>query len=72
MGDYIMPLNLHKIIREHLESITDIHQKIHALNQLKKTINSLSPFKNEPTDCVLWIESKKLKQIITTLMLWHP
>lgn len=56
-----MPLNLHKIIREHLESITDIHQKIHALNQLKKTINSLSPFKNEPTDCVLWIESKKIE-----------
>lgn len=56
-----MSLSINEIIREHLESIADIHKKIHAINQIKKTINSLSPFKNEPTDCVLWVESKKIK-----------
>lgn len=56
-----MHVDVQKIIREHLESITDIHKKIHEINQLKKIINSLSPFKKEPADCILWIESEKVE-----------
>jgi ParB-like chromosome segregation protein Spo0J len=32
----------------------ELHEKIEALNQVKIIMHEISPFKNEPVDCVLW------------------
>jgi ParB-like chromosome segregation protein Spo0J len=32
----------------------ELHDKIEALNQVKIIMHEISPFKNEPVDCVLW------------------
>jgi hypothetical protein len=43
------------LISEKLESLS-IDEKIDFLNQLKLVTHELSPFKNEPVDCVLWVK----------------
>lgn len=32
-------------------------EKIEALNQIKMSMHSISPFKDEPVDCVIWVKS---------------
>lgn len=32
-----------------------LHEKISAINEVKKALHRISPFKNEPVDCVLWV-----------------
>jgi ParB-like chromosome segregation protein Spo0J len=32
-----------------------LHDKIEALNQVKRAIHAISPFKTEPVDCVVWV-----------------
>lgn len=32
-----------------------LQEKIEAINEVKKALHSISPFKNEPVDCVLWV-----------------
>jgi ParB-like chromosome segregation protein Spo0J len=34
--------------------------KIEALNDIKLKLHSISPFLNEPVDCVLWVKSEKI------------
>lgn len=34
-----------------------IEQKIELINKCKLELNSISPFKNEPVDCVLWVKN---------------
>ena len=38
----------------------DIDSKISALNEIKKALHEVSPFKSEPVDCVLWIKQDKV------------
>ena len=33
-----------------------LEKKIEALNEYKKALHSISPFKNEPVDCVIWVK----------------
>lgn len=35
--------------------------KIEVLNNIKQKLHELSPFKNEPVDCVLWVKNEKVK-----------
>lgn len=35
----------------------DLEQKINAINEAKKELHKISPFKNEPVDCVLWVKN---------------
>ncbi|EPE2827206.1 IbrB-like domain-containing protein [Proteus mirabilis] len=35
-------------------------QKIEALNKIKLSLHQISPFKNEPIDCVLWIKRQQI------------
>ena len=35
--------------------------KIEAINQVKKFLHSVSPMKDEPVDCVLWVKSDGIK-----------
>jgi ParB-like chromosome segregation protein Spo0J len=34
-----------------------LEEKIEAINQIKKSLHSISPFKSEPVDCVLWVKN---------------
>lgn len=34
--------------------------KIDVINKIKLALHEISPFKNEPVDCVLWVESKRV------------
>jgi ParB-like chromosome segregation protein Spo0J len=49
-------------ISEFLDEIQDVEKDelIFILNELKKKMHSISPFKNEPVDCVLWVKSDKI------------
>lgn len=35
--------------------------KINALNYIKQRLHEISPFKNEPVDCVLWVEADQVE-----------
>jgi len=45
-----------KSVIEHISSL-EIDEKIEAINQVKKMLHEISPFKNEPVDCVLWVKN---------------
>jgi len=36
-------------------------QKIETINALKLKLHEISPFKDEPVDCVVWVKSEQLK-----------
>jgi len=36
-------------------------QKIDIINNLKLKLHEISPFKNEPVDCVLWVRNEEIK-----------
>ena len=46
-------INIQHIIEE--LSLMDDIQKIEAINEIKIALHQISPFKNEPVDCVLWV-----------------
>lgn len=46
-----------KNITDCLENIIDRDMKIDAINQLRQALHQHSPFKNEPVDCVLWVQA---------------
>jgi ParB-like chromosome segregation protein Spo0J len=37
-----------------------IDEKIKAINEIKIALHNISPFKNEPVDCVLWVRNKSV------------
>ena len=47
------------VLKEYLSKLND-EQKIEALNKIKISLHQISPFKNEPTDCVLWIKQQQV------------
>ena len=49
-------LNSIKEIIKNIEKCT-ISEKIELINQIKIELHNISPFKNEPVDCVLWIKN---------------
>lgn len=38
----------------------DTEKKIDAINKIKIELHKISPFKNEPVDCVLWVHGDKV------------
>lgn len=44
----------------YLETLKDHHEKIETINQLRQTLHTHSPFKNEPVDCVLWVKAERV------------
>ena len=34
-----------------------LHEKVAAINAIKRQLHEISPFKDEPVDCVVWIPS---------------
>ena len=49
--------------RELIEEISrlEVDEKITAINELKKALHEISPFKNEPVDCVLWVSADSVE-----------
>ncbi|HEK1087281.1 TPA: ParB-like nuclease domain-containing protein [Proteus mirabilis] len=47
------------VLKEYLAKLND-EQKIEALNKIKISLHQISPFKNEPIDCVLWIKQQQV------------
>ena len=47
------------VLKEYLAKLND-EEKIEALNKIKISLHQISPFKNEPTDCVLWIKQQQV------------
>ena len=47
---------MNTIIQQLTEELSklDTHERIEAINSVKIAIHEISPFKGEPTDCVLW------------------
>ena len=37
-----------------------IHDKIAALNEIKQMLHAVSPFSEEPVDCVIWVEAESV------------
>ena len=54
-----MENELKKIIEQ--IAILPEEKKIEKINLIKKQLHKISPFKNEPVDCVLWIKNQKIK-----------
>jgi ParB-like chromosome segregation protein Spo0J len=37
-----------------------IDEKVNAINEIKLALHEISPFKNEPVDCVLWVKNNSV------------
>lgn len=37
-----------------------INEKVDAINEIKLALHEISPFKNEPVDCVLWVKNNSV------------
>lgn len=46
-------------LQKKLETLDD-DLRIEAINELKKMLHAVSPFKAEPVDCVLWVKNEKV------------
>lgn len=42
---------------EQISGIADIDKQVEAINKVKLALHEISPQKNEPVDCVLWIKN---------------
>lgn len=53
---------IEKEVKKVLDKITDleIDEQISIINNIKKYLHEISPFKNEPVDCVLWVKSEEV------------
>ncbi|MGM7473511.1 IbrB-like domain-containing protein [Proteus mirabilis] len=47
------------VLKDYLVKLNN-EQKIEALNKIKLSLHQISPFKNEPIDCVLWIKQQQV------------
>lgn len=47
---------LPKATLDYIESLP-LDEKIKAINEIKIALHNISPFKNEPVDCVVWVKS---------------
>lgn len=50
---YLINESINKI-RSEIEALP-LEEKISAINEIRKTLHEISPFKEEPVDCVLWV-----------------
>jgi len=56
-----MSLNEINVLIEKIEKIENINDKIEFINIVKKKLHKISPFKNEPVDCVIWVKQEKVQ-----------
>ena len=53
---------MEKLINKIINKLSQLERddRINLLNQIKRRLHDISPFKNEPVDCVLWVKSEKV------------
>lgn len=39
----------------------DLHDQIHIQNEVKRALHAVSPFVNEPVDCVVWVNNAEVR-----------
>jgi ParB-like chromosome segregation protein Spo0J len=55
---------LKKTIKELIDQIKDLplEEKIEAINEVRKELHEISPFKKEPVDLVLWVKGEAVEK----------
>lgn len=51
------------VVREFIESslsVMSLDEKISYINEIKQHLHSLSPFKDQPVDCVVWVKNENV------------
>lgn len=48
-----------KALLEEVDKLS-IDEKVSAINEIKEQLKKISPFQNEPVDCVQWVKSEKV------------
>lgn len=69
MGD-TMQQRLTQDLTQFLASLPE-DDRIKAINEIRMAIHQVSPFREEPVDCVLWVKNSQLMLMITTQTTWH-
>jgi ParB-like chromosome segregation protein Spo0J len=52
---YTMDDDISRLVNSIL--LLDDHEKVNAINKVKIALHEISPFKNEPVDCVTWVKN---------------
>lgn len=62
MGNLLTPGILERVkeLCSEIEMLPD-SERIEVINQIKLALHSISPFKDEPVDCVLWVRSEDVE-----------
>ena len=62
MGDSVIPEVevLSNIIRQYFSQARSEEETIQALNHLRRVLHEVSPFAQEPVDCVLWVKADEV------------
>lgn len=52
-----------ELLKELCDEISSYSEtdKIEAINEVKKSLHEISPFKNEPVDCVIWVKAEEVE-----------
>ena len=60
MGDSVTPEILGNMIRQYFSQERAEEETIQALNHLRRVLHEVSPFAQEPVDCVLWVKADEV------------
>ncbi|HCN5517401.1 TPA: transcriptional regulator, partial [Escherichia coli] len=60
MGDSVTPDVLGNMIRQYFSQTQSEEETIQALNHLRRVLHEVSPFAQEPVDCVLWVKADEV------------
>ncbi len=49
-----------EILKQHLEKLSDlsVDERINEINEIKQVLKQVSPFANEPVECVQWVKEE--------------
>ncbi|HBD0909262.1 TPA: transcriptional regulator, partial [Escherichia coli] len=60
MGDSVTAEILGNMIRQYFSQERAEEETIQALNHLRRVLHEVSPFAQEPVDCVLWVKADEV------------
>lgn len=50
-----------RAVIDKLSEIKNLDEKVRRINEIRLALHEISPFKNEPVDCVIWVKSEFVK-----------
>ena len=53
---------MNEVLKKQLESINDLsfEEKVQTINEVKQLLKKISPFNNEPVECVQWVKAEEV------------